>query len=200
LSEESCEVLKRNEKIPMKMKNGTLSQLWENFEALTFFNRVMDLFFKFLIFFVVLILGIGLFRLFWEVWKIMTGNDLEEAFSFTVTSLLTFFIILELFKSLIDYFQEHRLKLTFIVDATLVFILREVMIGLYQHQSPPLQLAALAFLALVLGILRTLAIIYSPMERRLAQLLHQPHSAAGRKLQGGPESKSSTDAEILPVQ
>jgi len=40
------------------MKNGTLSQLWENFEALTFFNRVMDLFFKFLIFFVVLILGL----------------------------------------------------------------------------------------------------------------------------------------------
>jgi len=42
----------------MKMKNGTLSQLWENFEALTFFNRVMDLFFKFLIFFVVLVLGL----------------------------------------------------------------------------------------------------------------------------------------------
>jgi len=139
----------------------TWNQL-QGFDAVSFFNRVMDLFFKSLIFFVVLILGIGIFRLFLKTWKVMARNDLKEAFGFTVTSLLTFFIVLELFKSLVEYFREHRLRLTFIVDATLVFILREVMIGLYQNQSSPLQLAALAFLALVLGVLRTLAIIYSP--------------------------------------
>jgi uncharacterized membrane protein (DUF373 family) len=138
----------------------------------------MDLFFKAMIFFVVVVLGVGLVRLFLEVWKIMAGKDLKEAFGFTVTSLLTFFIILELFKSLIEYFREHRLKLTFIVDATLVFILREIMIGLYQHQSSPLLLIALAFLALVLGVLRTLAIIYSPMERRLVERLHPERSSA----------------------
>jgi len=71
----------------------------------------------------------------------------------------------------VEYFREHRLKLTFIVDATLVFILREVMIGLYQHQSSPLQIAALAFLALVLGGVRTLAIMYSPMERKMVESL-----------------------------
>ena len=183
----------------MKTKNSTLSHLWQDFEALTFFNRVMDLFFKFLIFFVVLILGMGLFRLFWEVWKVMTGNDLKEAFGFTVTSLLTFFIVLELFKSLIDYFREHRLKLTFIVDATLVFILREVMIGLYQNQSSPLQLAALAFLALVLGVLRTLAIIYSPMERRLVEHLKQPLDAREEKPQERSEVESRPFIEDLPV-
>src|SRR3989304_3074809 len=162
----------RNKKTLMKSK--TLSERWKEFEALPFFNQVMDLFFKLLILFVVLVLGMGLFRLFWEVWKvIISGSDLNAAFSFTVTNLLTFFVILELFKSLVEYFREHRLKLTFIVDATLVFILREVMIGLYQHQSPPLQLAALAFLALVLGLLRTLAIIYSPMEQRLVAHVRQ---------------------------
>ena len=179
------------------MKNGTLSQLWENFEALTFFNRVMDLFFKFLIFFVVLILGMGLFRLFWEVWKILAENDLKEAFGFTVTSLLTFFIILELFKSLVEYFREHRLRLTFIVDATLVFLLREVMVGLYQHQSSPLQLAALGFLALVLGVLRTLAIIYSPIERRLVEHLDQPPEPLAPKQQGGPGSEQPTETAAI---
>lgn len=154
------------------MEFKTLTSLWEKFEALTFFNRVMDLFFKFLILFVVLVLGIGLSRLFLEVWRIMAGRDLKDAFSLTVTNLLTFFIILELFKSLVEYFREHRLKLTFIVDATLVFILREVMIGLYQHQSSPMQLAALALMALVLGAVRTLAIIYSPMERRMVRRFH----------------------------
>jgi len=181
------------------MKSKTLDQLWKRFEALTFFNQVMDLFFKFLILFVVLVLGVGLLRLFWEVWKIIAGNDLKEAFSFTVTSLLTFFIILELFKSLVDYFREHRLKLTFIVDATLVFLLREVMIGLYQHQSSPLQLAALAFLALVLGLLRTLAIIYSPMERRLVEHLH-PSSNEETTGSGSPADKDTSSlTQNLPM-
>ena len=148
-----------------------LLRFWQSFDALTFFNLVMDLFFKLLIFFVVIVLGMGLVRLFWETWRIMAVTELKDTFSFTVTNLLTFFIILELFKSLVEYFREHRLKLTFIIDATLVFILREVMISLYQHQSPPLLVTALAFLALVLGAVRTLAIIYSPMERKIVEHL-----------------------------
>jgi len=182
-----------------RVNSQTLPRLWKQFEALTFFNRVMDLFFKSLIFFVVVILGMGLFRLFWEVWKIMSGHDLKEALSFAVTSLLTFFIILELFKSLIDYFREHRLKLTFIVDATLVFILREIMIGLYQHQSSPLQLAALAFVTLVLGVLRTLAIVYSPMERRLVEQLRQSRSPRQERRETESEVDSSPLAEISHV-
>ena len=86
-------------------------RLWQHFDALAFFNRVMDLFFKLLIFFVVVVLGMGLVRLFWETWRIMAVSELKDAFSFTVTNLLTFFIILELFKSLVEYFREHRLRL-----------------------------------------------------------------------------------------
>ena len=170
-----------------------LLRLWQHFDALTFFNRVMDLFFKLLIFFVVVVLGMGLVRLFWETWRIMAVSELKDAFSFTVTNLLTFFIILELFKSLVEYFREHRLRLTFIVDATLVFILREVMISLYQHQSPPPLITALAFLALVLGVLRTLAIVYSPMERNMVEHLveskqHAQHSE--EKIAGRSETAS----------
>ena len=171
---------------------------WSRFDALTFFNQIMDFFFKLLIFFVVLVLGMGLARLFWEVWKIMALSELKEAFSFTVTNLLTFFVLLELFKSLVEYFREHRLKLTFIIDATLVFILREVMIGLYQHQSAPLQIAALALLALVLGTVRTLAIIYSPMERRMVATLKRRAAEIPRS--GGQSTKSQTpDAVTAPV-
>lgn len=168
----------------------TLDQLWRGFNAVAFFNRVMDLFFKSLIFFVVLILAIGLFRLFLETWKVMARSDLKEAFGFTVTNLLTFFIIMELFKSLVEYFREHRLRLTFIVDATLVFILREVMIGLYQHQTSPVQLAGLALMALVLGALRTLAIVYSPMERRLVEHLHRSPSRPAQEPRRGSETES----------
>jgi uncharacterized membrane protein (DUF373 family) len=153
----------------------------------------MDVFFKLLIFFVVLVLGTGLIKLFWEVWQVMALRELREAFGFTVTNLLTFFVILELFKSLVEYFREHRLKLTFIVDATLVFILREVMIGLYQHQSPPLQIAALALLALVLGGVRTLAIVYSPMEKNMVEQYLSRTEAAAR------EPKADAEATLQPL-
>ena len=147
-------------------------------DALAVFNRVVDLIFKLLIFFVVLVLVMGLMKMFLEAWTIMSESPLKDAFGFIVTNLLTFFIILELFKSLIEYFREHRLKLTFIVDATLVFILREVMIGLYQHQSSPLQIGALAILVLALGCLRTLAITYSPIERKMLESLEATEQAA----------------------
>jgi uncharacterized membrane protein (DUF373 family) len=180
------------------MKPPASLTLWNRFDALDFFNRVMDLIFKFLIFFVVLVLGMGLARLSWEVGAILFKSDLKEVFSFTVTNLLTFFVLLELFKSLVEYFREHRLKLTFIIDATLVFILREVMIGLYQHQSAPLQIAALAGLALVLGAVRTLAIVYSPMERRMVATLKR--RAAEMPHGDGQKTKSQApDGARVPV-
>ena len=175
------------------MRSRDLKDIWLGFDALTFFNQVMDVFFKLLIFFVVLVLGTGLIKLFWEVWQVMALHELREAFGFTVTNLLTFFVILELFKSLVEYFREHRLKLTFIVDATLVFILREVMIGLYQHQSPPLQIAALALLALVLGGVRTLAIIYSPMEKKMVEQYLSGIEVAAR------EPKADAEATLQPL-
>lgn len=61
-----------------------------------------------------------------------------------------------------------------------MFILREVMIGLYQHQSSALQICSLALLALVLGAVRTLAIVYSPMKRKMVDSLRLTESLRRR--------------------
>jgi uncharacterized membrane protein (DUF373 family) len=163
---------------------------WRRFDSLAFFDQVIDVLFKLLIFFVVLVLAMGLIKMFVKVWSVMAQRELKDAFGFLVTNLLTFFIILELFKSLVEYFREHRLKLTFIVDATLVFILREVMIGLYHHQTSPLQISALAALALVLGCLRTLANVYSPMERKIVEGFHAEAEPGAAKERDGARSSS----------
>jgi uncharacterized membrane protein (DUF373 family) len=173
-----------------------LHPLWRSFDALLFFNRAIDLFFKLMIFFVLLVLGMGLARLFWEGWTMMAERELKEAFGFTVTNLLTFFVLLELFKSLVEYFREHRLRLTFIVDATLVFILREVMIGLYQHQDAPLEIVALAILLVALAGVRTLAIIYSPMERRMVTTLRR--STSRNPATGAQDIKGIDSAAVNP--
>jgi len=74
------------------------------------------------------------------------------------------------------------------------------MIGLYQHQSSPLQVAAFAFLALALGIVRTLAIIYSPMERKMVEHIHQSSDPAEEKLRETSEGQPASAREAVPVQ
>ena len=81
------------------MLNSALRKNWYRLDSLAFFNRVIDLLFKLLIFFVVLVLAMGLIKMFLEVWSIMVRSELKEACGFIVTNLLTFFIILELFKT-----------------------------------------------------------------------------------------------------
>jgi uncharacterized membrane protein (DUF373 family) len=75
------------------------------------------------------------------------------------------FVVIELLKSIFEYFEVHRLKITFILDAALVFVLREVMIGLYRDSMHARKIVALAFLVLVLGAVRIAAVRFSP-ERR----------------------------------
>ena len=56
----------------------------------------------------------------------------------------------------------HRIRITFIIDAALVFLVREVMIGLYKHALGPADVAALAALLLVLGAVRLTTVRFSP--------------------------------------
>jgi uncharacterized membrane protein (DUF373 family) len=72
------------------------------------------------------------------------------------------FIIVELLRSIIEYFEIHRVRITFIIDGTLVFILREVMIGIYEHKMGAFEIISLSLLLLIIGVIRTLAIVYPP--------------------------------------
>ncbi len=72
------------------------------------------------------------------------------------------FIVIELLRRIIAYFTVHRLKITFITAAALVFVLREIMIGLFQHDLAAGMILGLAALILAICAIRTLAVIYSP--------------------------------------
>jgi len=49
----------------------------------------------------------------------------------------------------------------------MVFVLREIMIGIYQHKIGALEIASLAVLLLVIGGVRALAIVYSPDKKEV---------------------------------
>ena len=76
-----------------------------------------------------------------------------------MSEVLSLFVLIELSRSLVEYFSVNRLRLTFIVDAAIVFVLREVMIGLFETKLAVDKIYALSTLLLVLGLLRIGSII-----------------------------------------
>ena len=99
-----------------------------------------------------------------DVWTAVTQRS-GEAFKTLSVELLTVFIFIELFHSLTEYMRFHRLRVTNLVDASLAFVLREVWIGLYAGEAGWQKIMALAALIVALGVIRTLAVVYSPSER-----------------------------------
>jgi uncharacterized membrane protein (DUF373 family) len=127
-----------------------------------YFTKIVDGMIKFMIPIVLIALLMGIARVILDLRSVFGSQTLAAAFDMIVTNILSMFIVIELLRSLIEYFTVHRLKITFITDAALVFVLREIMVGLYQHKLEAGMIMALAALILVIGSIRTLAVVFSP--------------------------------------
>ncbi len=130
--------------------------------ASRWFGRAVDLIVKLLVPLAIVALMMGIARVFLDLWSVWRTPSIASAFDALVTDILSMFVVIELLKSIVEYFEVHRLEITSIVDAALVFVLREVMIGLYRHSIEAPATGALALLLLVLGALRIAAVRFSP--------------------------------------
>ena len=132
------------------------------------FKKIVDIIIKLMIPLVILALMIGIARIFLDLKEVFKSPTIAAGFDIMITNILSMFIVIELLRSIIEYFEIHRLRITFITDAALVFILREVMVGIYQHKINAVEIGSLAILLLVIGVVRTLAIVYSPSKTKEA--------------------------------
>jgi uncharacterized membrane protein (DUF373 family) len=130
------------------------------------FRIITDFIIKLLIPVVILTLVLGVIKLFIDLWNITGSATLASSFDIMVTNILSMFVVVELLRSIIDYFEFHRLKITLITDAALVFILREIMISIYEHKVNPAEIGSLAGLLLAIGIIRIMAVMFSPDRQR----------------------------------
>ncbi len=110
---------------------------------------------------------IGVLRLFLNLGDLMLHEDFTRQYQRLITDVLTLFILIELSRSLADYFTTHRLRMTFIVDAGIVFILREIMIKIFEHKITVEELYALSALMFVLGALRIGSIVVFQSEKKM---------------------------------
>ncbi len=79
-----------------------------------------------------------------------------------VTNVLTLFIVTEFFKTFADYSKHERIKLTDVTDVTILIAMREVTVGLYSKSLGFETIFAFSTLLFVLGVIRVLAVRYSP--------------------------------------
>ena len=121
---------------------------------LNVFHGVIDAIFGVILLMITFGIMIGVLHLFKTVGVLMVHKELTQDFQSIISELLTLFILVELIRSIVDYFTSRQLRITFIVDATIVFILREIMIDLFETKINPDQIYAISALLLVLSILR----------------------------------------------
>lgn len=116
----------------------------------------------------VLIIGVlivGLFQTVWEIKEYIFTKSIGQSFNVVVVNILTFLVIIELFRSFVVYFETHRFRLNTMIDPAIVFVIRELIVKLYGEQNMSWEtIAAFGFLLLCLGAIRSLAVKYSPRD------------------------------------
>ncbi|CDQ09819.1 MAG: phosphate-starvation-inducible PsiE family protein [Acidithiobacillus ferrivorans] len=79
-----------------------------------------------------------------------------------VVDVLSTFVLIELFRTFTDYLEFHRLRLRVLAEVGIVFVLREMFIGLYAHRMDSPVLLAIAALLAVLVAARVAAVQFPP--------------------------------------
>lgn len=134
------------------------------------FKKVIDIVFSIILLALILAMAIGAVKLFQNIWNLFFVSGITGRYLDLITDILTLFVLVELSRSLVDYFHVHRLRMTFIVDAAIVFFIREVMIMTFQHKITASDTYAMSALLLVLTVLRIGSIVMFQRELKVASI------------------------------
>ena len=132
------------------------------------FDRIVGIVFSIILVFITTGIAVGAIQLFVTTWKLFAFEGITGHYIDLIADVLTLYVLIELSRSLVEYFSTHRLRLTFIVDAAIVFIIREVLIMLFKHELKPEMLYPLALFLFVLGALRVSSVLLYQREKRIS--------------------------------
>jgi len=140
------------------------------------FDRVTGVIFGVILIFIMLGMVIGTTRLFLSVLGLISEPGVAERYLAMVSDILTLFVLVELSRSLVEYFDTLRLRLTFIVDAAIVFMLRELMIKTFEHEFETADIYAMSTLVFVLGALRIASVMVFQREVLMHKAIERQRS------------------------
>ncbi|OYV84842.1 MAG: hypothetical protein B7Z64_06910, partial [Acidiphilium sp. 21-68-69] len=82
-----------------------------------------------------------------------------------VEQILDVVILIELFNTFMDYARTRRIRLSTLLDVTIVFSLREVLIKLYGQKFSAEDILTLVVVIIVLVIARSITMRFSPHQQ-----------------------------------
>ena len=132
------------------------------------FEKVIKVVFGAILLVLIFAMLVGAAKMFLNVWTILRTPAVPGEYIKLITDVLTLFILVEMSKSLADYFHTQRLRMVYIVDAAIVFFIREIMILVFQHKTLPADIYAFSALLLALTILRVGSIFMYQRELKMS--------------------------------
>ncbi len=87
--------------------------------------------------------------------------DLEHALHGIILNVLTILALLEIYKTILVYFSEGRVRISFIIDTVIVIVLTE-MIGYLFREFEPYKMGMMLVIVFVLCVMRIFTVKYSP--------------------------------------
>jgi uncharacterized membrane protein (DUF373 family) len=93
-------------------------------------------------------LFLGAIRIILTIPSLLENEGLDVLFSQIVANSLTLLIVIEFFKMLQDFSKFERIKLTYVVDATILIVLREISVSLFIKEFSPMMIGALYLITL----------------------------------------------------
>lgn len=91
----------------------------------------------------------------------------EVTFREMVGNVLDVFIIVELFSTFTSYIRTHHVRISMLLDVTIVFALRELLVKLYAASFSTEKLIGLCVIVIILVVARSIANHFSPLNDRL---------------------------------
>lgn len=97
--------------------------------------------------------------------RLLFSMDIEHALRIIIIDVLTILAVLEMFRTVLAYFSEGRVKVTYIIDTVIVVMLTEVMACWFKEFNL-YKMGMITLLVLALCIMRIFTVKYSPSIKR----------------------------------
>lgn len=83
-----------------------------------------------------------------------------------VILMLELTVIIEIVKMISDFIEKRRVRLRYIIDIFIIFLIRDVVILAAHHDKPYEDILFLLFVIFVFFIFRILALVFSPTAKK----------------------------------
>ncbi len=130
---------------------------------LRFFRIAVAAAFNLIILLLLFGLGVEIVRSVWELAPTLVGAAPAWSFRNLVGRTLSLVVLLELLRAFVEYFQFDRIRLHVLLEAAAAFVLRELMLSLFDEKISGINVLIWSVAVVVLVLGRTIALFSPPL-------------------------------------